>query len=234
MKKIIIDQEVFKLFPEFKRGGIIVSYIENASENKRIRKLLSEEAKNKTGGEWLRHEFVKAWDEAHRKFGSNPNKFPPSIKSLLKRVQKGREIPFINSIVAAFNYISLKHIVPCGGDDVDKVKGNLRLGFATGSEIFIPLGSSHRENPELGEVIYFDDKTLNVMCRKWNWRNGELTKITEETRKVVINIDGVGEIPRSVITEARDELAELLIRECNASLKTDLLDRNRSEIKLEF
>jgi len=232
MRKIVVDKEIFERFPDFKRGIIVVSDIQNALRNKRIRKLLSKEVKNKVGAEWLEHEFVKAWDEAHRKFGSNPNRFPPSIKSLLKRIQKGGGIPFINSVVASFNYISIKHLVPCGGDDVAKVEGNLRLGFARGNEVFVPLGSNSQENPEPGEVIYFDDKTLNVMCRKWNWRNGDLTKITEDTKKIVINIDGVGSIPRSVVEEARDELAELLTKECNASLKTDLLNRNKNEIEL--
>jgi len=234
MKRIIVDQEIFNLFPNFKRGIIIVSDVENAPRNKRMRKLLSKMVKARAEAEWLKHEFVKAWDEAHLKFGSNPNRFPPSIKSLLKRVQKGGGIPFINSVVASFNYISLKHVIPCGGDDIDKVEGNLHLGFAKGNEIFVPLGSNRQENPEPGEVIYFDDKTLNVMCRKWNWRNGELTKITEETKKIVINIDGVGSISQSVVEEARDELAELLTRECNASLETDLLDRNKREIEIEL
>jgi len=234
MKKIIIDQDIFDQFPDFKRGIIIVHNIENALGNKRIKKPLNREIENKIGTNCLEHEFVKTWDDVHLKFGSNPNKFPPSIKSLLKRIQKAGGFPFINSVVALFNYISIKYLIPCGGDDVDKIEGNFHLGFANGNESFIPLGGKDKDNPESGEVIYYDDKTLNVMCRRWNWRNGDFSKITENTKKIVINIDGIGPISQSLIEEARDKLAELLNEQCKASLETDLIDKNRQEIDLHL
>jgi len=234
MKKIIIDEEIFNQFSDFKRGIIIVSDIKNASGNKRIKKPLNKEIVNKTGVDCIEHEFVIAWDDVHSKFGSNPNKFPPSIKSLLKRIQKGGGFPFINSVVALFNYISIKYLIPCGGDDVDKIEGNLHLGYAKGNEIFIPLGSEKQETPESGEVIYFDDKTLNVMCRKWNRRNGNFSKITEDTKNIVINIDGIGPVSKSLIVEARDELAGLLVEQCSARLITDYLNKDKREIEISL
>jgi len=55
-------------------------------------------------------------------------------------------------------------------------------------EVFFALGGTP-ENPEPGEVTCFDDKTRNIMCRRWNWRNGDITKITRNTKKIVINMD---------------------------------------------
>ncbi|MFH0803782.1 MAG: phenylalanine--tRNA ligase beta subunit-related protein [Candidatus Tagabacteria bacterium] len=232
MKKIIIGPEIFERFPDFKRGIIVVRDIENAVSNPEIERLLNEEIRQKTGRNSVEHEFVKAWGDVYLKFGSNPNKFPPSIKSLLKRIEKGGSIPFINSVVALFNYISIKYLVPAGGDDVEKIEGNLRLGFAKGNEFFTPLGSEIKETSEAGEVIYFDDKTLNVMCRRWNWRNSDFTKITPETKEIVINVDGIGPVSQSLIEEARDEMAKLLIEYCKAALAVDLLNREKNEIIL--
>ena len=234
MRKVIIDPEIFVQFPDFKRGIIVVKDIENALGNKRIKKPLNKEVEKRMKEDLIEHHFVKAWDKAHLKFGSNPNKFHPSIKSLLKRIKKGGGFPFINSVVALFNYISIKYLIPCGGDDVGKIEGNLHLSFAKGNEWFIALGSEEKENPQLGEVIYFDDKTLKVMCRRWNWRNGDFSKITENTKRMVINIDGIGAVPQSIIEEARDELAKLLIERCKAELTTDLLNRNNREIEIDF
>lgn len=234
VKKVIIDQNIFDKFPDFNRGIIVVSDIENALNNKRIKKPLNREIENKMDPGFLKNKYVKAWDDAHLKFNSNPNKYPPSIKSLLKRIQKGGSFPFINSVVALFNYISIKYLIPCGGDDIDRVEGNPRLGFARGNEIFTPLGSTEEENPVPGEVIYFDDKTLNIMCRKWNWRNGDFTKITENTKKMVINIDGVGPIPQSHIENARDELTKLLINHCAARATTDLLNINKDNVNIDL
>jgi DNA/RNA-binding domain of Phe-tRNA-synthetase-like protein len=231
MKKIIIDSELFDKFPDFKRGVIVIEYIKNSVLNEKIKKLLDEQIKQKAGQGLIENEFIKSWDEIYLKFGVNPNKFPPSIKSLLKRIDKGG-FPFINSVVALFNYISIKYLIPCGGDDVDKIEGNLHLGFAKGSEIFVPLGSPEKENPEPGEIIYYDDKTQNVMCRRWNWRNGDFSKINPETKKIVINIDGVGAMTKEVILAARDEMAKLLIEYCSAKLTTDFLDQNKKELDI--
>ena len=234
MRQIIVDQEIFDRFPNFKRGLIIVSHVENGLSDETISKILNAEIEERTGVNLLDHEYVKAWDSVYTNLGVNPNKFPPSIKSLLKRVVKSGGFPFINSIVALFNYISITYLIPCGGDDTDKVEGNLRLGISKGNEIFVPLGSMASETPVPGEVIYFDDKTLNVMCRRWNWRNGDFTKIQESTTRLVINIDGIDSVPRSVIEKARDELAELLTRQCRAKLTTDLLDVNRRIADIAF
>ncbi len=229
---VVIDDEIFESFPDFKRGLVIVEAIENAEENAEIRRLMEEAMAGRVGGDFLKHDFILAWDEAHRKFGSNPNKYPPSVKALLKRVQKGKRVPFINCVVAAFNYISMKYLIPCGGDDVDRIVGNMRLGFATGDEIFVPLGGGEEEHPVPGEVIYYDDATSNVMCRRWNWRNGDFTKITPETHKMVINVDGVGVIPEDVVLAARDDLADLLRRACDAALTTDFLHSDRRSVEV--
>lgn len=232
MRKIIIDQEIFEKFPSFNRGVIIVSEMTNIPSNKRIKKLLNKEIEQRTGGDIMENELIKAWDEAHLKFGSDPDQFLPSVKSLLKRVAQGGGLPFINSAVALFNYISIKYLTPCGGDDVERIEGNLRLGLAKGTETFIPLGAQEKESPETGEVIYFDDKTLNVMCRRWNWRNGDFTKITETTKKMVINLDGIEPVLPSLIEKARDELAQLLSEHCHAETVIDLLNKDRPETEI--
>ncbi len=234
MRKIIIDQEIFEKFPSFQRGIIIVSQMTNISSNKRIKKLLNKEIEEKMDQNFMENDLVKAWDKVHLKFGSNPEQFPPSIKSLLARIAKGGGLSFINSAVALFNYISIKYLLPCGGDDVKRIEGNLRLGLAKGNEMFIPLGTTDKESPEAGEVIYFDDKTLKVMCRRWNWRNGDLTKISEATGKMVINLDGIEPASQSLIEQARDELANLLIEHCQAKLTTDLLNKDKPEIEIDL
>jgi lysyl-tRNA synthetase class 2 len=228
MKKIIIDNEIFERLTDFKRGVIIVSDIKNSVENNEIKKILDDQIGQKAGKGFIESEFVKDWNEVYLKFGVNPNKFPPSIKSLLKRIDKGG-FPFINSVVALFNYISIKYLIPCGGDDVDKIEGNLRLGVAKGDEVFVSLGSSEKESPESGEIIYYDDKTKNVMCRRWNWRNGDFSKINSDTKKIVINIDGAQSVAKVIILSARDEMAELLVKYCSAKLATDFLDKDKKE-----
>jgi len=50
----------------------------------------------------------------------------------MKRVLKGNEIWQINKVVDLYNYISLKYLTPIGGEDLDKIKGDIYLNFAEG------------------------------------------------------------------------------------------------------
>ncbi len=231
MRKIIVEDAVFQLFPEFKRGLVIVKDLKNFAIQAEIEEMMESKRVLRQNCP-LDHEYIRAWDEMHRKFGSNPNKFPPSIKSLIKRAQRGDQIPFVNSVVALFNYISLKHLLPCGGDDLESIQGNLRLGIATGDENFLPLGGTQIEHPFPGEIIYYDDMTKNVMCRRWNWRNGDFSKILTSTKKLVINVDGAEAVPKETVIRARDELAELLVQKCSAELSVNLLSKDKSELDI--
>lgn len=229
MKKIIVQDPLFEMFPDFYRGLIIVKSITNQASYKRIRKLLKRQLEESTDIDLADEPRLEAWNAAHKQFGSNPNKFPPSIKSLLKRVQARPELPFINSVVALFNYISLKYCLPCGGDDITAIEGDLVLGIADGEESFCALGSDKIENPTPGEVIYFDSATKNVMCRRWNWRNGDSTKIEVSSQQIVINIDCLPPITNDVGIAARDELAELLKEHCAAEVEVGYLNTNCRE-----
>jgi lysyl-tRNA synthetase class 2 len=224
MRQIIVDHGIFEQFPDFKRGIIVISGISNQNINPEIKELLGKQIIKESACKSLNSPLIKTWESAYEKFHSNSNKFPPSIKSLIKRINKNPDLPYINSVVALFNYISIKYLLPCGGDNIDTIQGNLCLGYAKGNEKFISLGATSEEEPDLNEIIYYDDKTLNVMCRRWNWRNSDLTKITENTKKLVINIDGLNPADESCIIEARDELNELLIQYCQAKTHLGLLN----------
>lgn len=234
MKKIVISPAIFERYPQFIRGIVFVKDIEIAESNKRIKKPLNKiiEQRKSEGQDYNDHPFVKAWDEAHLRFGSDPIQYPPSVKTLLARAMGGGGLPFINTAVALFNYISIKYLVPCGGDDIKKISGNLFLDFATGEESFMGLGGTKLEHPEKGEVIFYDDQSKQIMCRRWNWRNADFSKITTDTKELVINVDGIDGIPLSVIIEARDELAHLLQEHCAATLTMGLLNEQNQQMDL--
>ena len=70
MRKVIIDQAVFEQFPDFKRGLVIVSDIDNAPQNQNIQALLNDAIERNIGKNAVEHDFVRAWDTAHSRFGS--------------------------------------------------------------------------------------------------------------------------------------------------------------------
>ena len=224
MKKIIIEDRIFDMFPEFRREIVIVRSLTNRPSYKPIRRLLKQQIDRRTAIDLDTEPRLAAWDDAHKSFGSSPREFMPSIRSLLARIQSNPALPFINSAVALFNYISLKYCLPCGGDDIAAIQGNLVLGVADGSETFQGLGSDETETPFPGEVVYYDSDTKNVMCRRWNWRNGDHTKIEPRSRSLVINIDCLPPISTETGIQARDELAGLLREYCDATVETGSLN----------
>ena len=223
MRTITITPSVFHLAPSFMRGIIVVTGMQNTLSDKRVKKPLSAVIETLLGQNKETDHRCTAWDEIHRAFGSNPEEFKPSIKSLLQRVEKGGGLPFINTAVGITNYISLKHLLSCGAEDITKVKGNLRVDVATGKETSILIGSETPESPQVGEVIYVADDN-NVLCRRMNWRTCEVGKITQSTTQMVVNVDALHPTSKQEVIEARDELAELLKKHVGATLQVDFLD----------
>jgi len=76
-------------------------------------------------------------------------------------------------------------------------------------------------------------ETVEVMCRRWNWRNGYHTRITEETQTMVMNIDGLGEDIESHTLAMRDRVARMLEEFCAAETETALLTPTQSFHRLE-
>jgi lysyl-tRNA synthetase class 2 len=173
---------------------------------------------------------IADWREAYRQFGFSPSAHRSSVEALLRRVIQGKELPSINPLVNLYNYISLKYLLPAGGDDLDKVEGELFLTFADGTEQFIMLGSDKPEPIKKGEVIYRDQK--EVTCRSWNYRECEKTKITTNTRHVCLILEGLEHTAASEIRAAIGELKALLTKYCPGSYQEHFLDKDHFDIKL--
>jgi DNA/RNA-binding domain of Phe-tRNA-synthetase-like protein len=227
MVEVQVEESIFRDYPDFRRGLVLAAGLDNHGPSHELESMLNE-AVIKAAREPVDIKTdprVTAWNDAHRRFGSNPNKFPPAHAAILKRLQKGGvQLPFINKVVAIMNYNSLVEGIPVGGDDVERAGSRLVLKRAKGGEIFVPLGSPEtRENPVPGEVIYVAVDSGEIMCRRWNWRNGHATRITEETKIMVMNIDGLGEGSEARAVVTRDRVAQMLEQFCGAETKVALL-----------
>ncbi|MCK4368479.1 MAG: hypothetical protein KAV68_02245 [Dehalococcoidales bacterium] len=232
--KDIVSQEVLTKFPQYIRGVVIARGVNNGGENQRLVELLRKAEATATQDESLQdiksHPRIASWRQAYSDFGTNPNKFYCSIESLGRRARRGDQLPYINTLVALFNYFSLKHMVPSGGDDLDSVDGDLRLTLAKGDEPFTPLNSDVVEYPPPGEVIYVDNS--KVMCRRWNWRQGDQTKLTLNTTNVAINVDCLPPVSKDKAKTITGELADLVKEFCGGEVKYSLLDVSQSEVEI--
>ena len=159
-----------------------------------------------------RHPHIASWREIYRSFGTKPSDYRPSAEALVRRTIKTGKLPVINTAVDLYNVVSVKHIIPMGGFDADKVEGDIYLRVSDGGETFIPLGASKQEETYSGEVVYADDS--RILTRRWNFRDADETKITSETRNLVMFIDASPEIKLENVESALDELLHLLEDAC--------------------
>jgi DNA/RNA-binding domain of Phe-tRNA-synthetase-like protein len=232
--KDIVAREILAKFPNYIRGVVVARGVNNQGEQEKLLQLLRKVEQDATRDESLleikSHPRIASWRQAYADFGVNPNKFYSSIESLGRRARRGDQLPYINTLVALFNYFSLKHMVPSGGDDLDRVDGNLCLTLAKGDEPFTPFNSETIEHPAAGEVVYVDNS--KVMCRCWNWRQGDQTKLTPATANVAINVDCLPPVLRGEAEAITKELADLVREFCGGEVKHLLLDASQNEVEV--
>ena len=78
---------------------------------------------------------IAAWRQAYGAFGAKPSRFPCSVEALLDRTLRGRDLPAINRIVDRYNAVSLAHLLPIGGEDLDRLTSDLVLNGRSSAKI---------------------------------------------------------------------------------------------------
>ncbi|WP_405620880.1 B3/4 domain-containing protein [Streptomyces sp. NBC_01508] len=153
---------------------------------------------------------MAAWRAAYTAFGSKPSRTRNSAEALARRALADGGLPRINLLVDLYNAISVAHLIPVGGEDIDHITGAMRLVRAGGDEPFHTAagGEPVVEHPDAGEVVWRDDE--GVTCRRWNWRQGVRTRLTEESVNAVFLLEGLDPMSRVELDAAGTELAESL------------------------
>ncbi len=235
MKKFVIEDSFWSLFPDAKIGIIICNGIDNSIKDKeQFAEMISngetEALKYLQDAEFSNNRVIKVWREAFQKFKTKKGA-RASIEALLKRVQNGNHIGTINPLVDIYNSISLKYALPCGGEDIDKFAGHIRLTAAVGNEEFIPLGTDENSPPYEGEIVYKDDN--GAICRCWNWREAVRTMLTENTKNAFLCIESVDETRTAEFENALNDLATNVQDNLGGTCKISFLDINNKELVIE-
>lgn len=233
--KLTIDSRILEKFPGLNLGVVVARQIDNQGKSEELLHMIRDRENEIRGTfqtETLSQEpKIESWRKTYSSFGAKPKKYKSSVESLYRMILKGMGLRPINKIVDIFNYTSIKHMVPAGGDDMDKVEGDVVLRFARGDEPFTALNSEEKETAKEGEVIYSDGK--EVLCRRWNWRECDKTKMTEETRDVVLVVEGLLPVTREEINAIIDDFSQMVDKYCGGDIKTAVLNEANSEIEIQ-
>jgi DNA/RNA-binding domain of Phe-tRNA-synthetase-like protein len=236
--KLTVTREIFDLFPDVAIGVLVARGIQNGSDagdardlEERLRSAQESLRARLAGAVLAEHPRIHCWREAYRAFGAKPKDNPSSIENLARRTSKGETLRHINKLVDLYNVVSLAHFIPAGGEDLDKVEGDVFLTRASDSEPAVALlGEREARAPKPGEVIYKDSRS--AICRRWNWKEAERTKLTEETRNAVLVLEAIPPITREEILAACRDLAELVRERCGARVSETVLDARLPDLSL--
>ena len=234
-KKVKIDDSIFRKFNGLIIGITVAKGINNTGiieeiqneieeESKRIREIYNTETLSS-------NPKIDIWRKAYHEFGAKPKENKSSVENLYRLVLEGIKLRHINKLVDIYNFISLKHMLPVGGEDTDKIVGDVVLTFAGANEApVLLLGDKEPRPPHEGEVIYKDD--VSVICRRWNWREADRTKFSEETKNCILIIEGLPPVTREEVENATKQLKELVEKHCGGNVIYAILDKEKSRIEI--
>lgn len=228
----MIHEDIFTLFPDLILGLVVAKGIDNFSDEAEIvqdiRKLqikIGQEHNSETLSQLPK---IQSWRKAYSAFGAKPKKYKSSVEGLFRMALKGLELRHINTVVDIYNAVSMRHMVPVGGDDLDKVEGDITLRLATGDETFTALNSDISERIKPGEVVYTDRK--EVLCRRWNWRECDKTKMVRGTKNVVLVAEGLSPVGSAEMRQIVKDLSDSVKRYCGGEVSMHILDSSKSQI----
>ncbi len=233
--KLIIDPKIFEKYQGLNIGIIVARDIDNSKTESELAGL------TRTQEQRIRAEFtvetlnelpnINVWRKTYSSFGAKPKDHKSSVENIYRVVLNGINLKSINTLVDAYNFISLKHMLPVGGEDLAKIEGDIHLTFAGESEpAVLLLGDKDPRPPHVEEVVYKDD--ISAICRRWNWREADRTKLMENTKNCVLVIEGLPPITRKQVESATNELKDLVEKYCRAKTTAVILDETNPECEL--
>lgn len=169
--------------------------------------------------------YRKAYQQFKTKKGARS-----SIEALLKRVSGNNPVRSINPLVDIYNAASLRYALPVGAEDLDTFVGNLQLTITEGGDEFYLIGDDTNQPTLPGELCYKDQ--AGAVCRCFNWRDGERTMITDQTKNAFLVIELLDIERLDALQEALNFIEEAAQQYLQAETSQFILDHANPHISL--
>ena len=213
MSSFRYHDKIIQNYPNLVAGVIVASGMSNPSTASDLLEayLREQEAvKTKIGSTPLSElSSLSAWRRAISAFGVSPTKYRSAAEALLRRLTKKGDIPSINTLVDIGNLVSIRYGLPVAIFDTREIQGAITVHYSDGSEKYMELGNDEIIHPEVGEVIFSDEKKM-VVARRWCWRQSATSAANESTSRAVITVEAHHEDGKADIENALSDLLDLL------------------------
>ncbi|MBI3342652.1 hypothetical protein HY032_00665, partial [Candidatus Gottesmanbacteria bacterium] len=215
-----IDPEVEKRYPSVSIGIALIRGVQIKKTDSRLEKekkellLLLEGFTTEKIGEYPE---ITSYRKLYKEMGVDWHSRRPSPEALLRRVALGKGLYTVNTCVDAYNLVVMKHRVSVGAFDYDTVRFPTVLRFAGEGDEILLLGDKEPTKYTSKELAYYDGEGgYNI---DFNFRDARRTMVTEKTRNVWVNVDGIFDITPEQVEQSLRESVEKIVTYCGGTVE---------------
>lgn len=227
------DAKITENYPSIVGGVILAHNISNPATSDTLRDIYMTEqqvVKAEIGDMALSEiDSLSAWRRAISAFGVSPTKYRSAAEALLRRLTKKGDIPSINTLVDIGNLVSIRYALPVAIFDTQDIDGAITVHYSNGTETYTELGSEEVLHPEVGEVIFSDEKQM-VVARRWCWRQSATSAANPNTTNAFITVEAHHENAQADVKNAVSDLLDLLTTYANGTFDSAILTADKPAI----
>ncbi len=208
-----IDPAVAQNYPSINIGIAIIKNINikktNLNLSSEINKFVQEQSH-------LSNEIISSYPEVityrklYKEMRVDWHSRRPSPEALLRRISQKKDLYQINTCVDAYNLVVLKNRVSVGAFDYDKFHFPTIMRFPKEGEEILLLGDKEPIKFKPTELAYFDQ--LGGYNIDFNYRDAQRTAVTENTKDIMLNIDGIYDITREKVEKSMQESINIILK----------------------
>jgi DNA/RNA-binding domain of Phe-tRNA-synthetase-like protein len=217
--KVKIVNDVLRKFPDLmvlvgEVKGVRVSELDPMLEE--FKEGIFAEVRSRFNLEGLKDEPVfRAYRDFFWRIGVDPTKVRPAAEALIRRVLGGRSIPRINTVVDAYNLASMTTCIALAAFDVSRLNGDIIMRFVNKGEEFFGIGMDKPATLAGGEVVMTDASRLIAI---YPHRDADYSRITLQTKNLMLVSCGVPGISFGQLKEAVDEASGFVLKFCGGTV----------------
>lgn len=214
-------------FPSVSVGIAVIKGVSIKKEDSDLEKeknKLLESLKDLTTETLGQYPEVISYRKLYKEMGVDWHSRRPSPEALLRRVALKKGLYSINTCVDAYNLVVMKHRVSIGAFDLDKIELPTILRFAKEGEEILLLGDTEPTMYKAEEAAYFDKNGgYNI---DFNYRDAQRSSVTENTKNLYINVEGVYDITSRQVETVLKEACDTIIKYCGGTLEVFGIDKS--------
>lgn len=217
---IVIDKTLKDAIPSITVGIALIKGVAIQKTHPELEKQKEEFLQTLTG---LTTEQLNAYPELlsyrklYKSMGIDWHSRRPSPEALLRRIAVGKSLYSVNTCVDAYNLVVMKHRISVGAFDADNVAFPTTLKYAGEGDEILLLGDKEPTKYTAKEIAYYDQKGgYNI---DFNFRDAQRTMVTENTKNIWINVDGVYDITPEQVRQSLHESVEIIMKYCGGTLE---------------